>query len=240
MPRFFVDEVFGGKIFITGQDAKHITGSLRMKEGDKVIVCDKNEVEHYCKIVALGDKVELEVSLSSVCENEPDVKLTLYQAMPKSDKLEFIIQKAVELGVSEIVPIMTSRCISRPDDRSMAKKSIRYNKIAEQAAKQCGRGIIPAVRPMMSFDAAAAMAAKDDCAMIFYELGGEKIGDIIPGGAKSISVIVGSEGGFSEQEIKIAERNKIVPASLGKRILRCETAPVAALSIIMYQTGNMQ
>lgn len=239
MPRFFIDNIVGEQAFIVGEDANHITKSLRMKLGDEVIVCDRNEVEHFCTIAQLGDTVVLDVSKSAPCENEPSVSVTLYQAMPKSDKMEFIIQKAVELGITEIVPIISSRCISRPDQKSMAKKLIRYNKIAESAAKQSGRGIIPKVLPTITFEKACETAASDEAAMLFYELGGKRVSELISPANKSISFIIGSEGGFSEQEVEYAQKLGIETASLGKRILRCETAPIVALTIIMNLTENI-
>ena len=239
MPRFFIDEVTNGRAVITGKDAKHITGSLRMRVGDSVVLCDKNEVEHFCTISSMGDSVELEVNESAKSEAEPNVDITLYQALPKGDKMEFIIQKSVELGVKRIVPVLTSRCISRPDQKSMEKKIARYQKISEEAAKQCGRATIPEVCGLLNFADAIKSAKSSDCAMIFYELGGARAGDILNKDAKSVSVIIGSEGGFSEEEIASACDSGINTATLGKRILRCETAPVAALSVLMYLTGNM-
>ncbi len=239
MPRFFIDEIINNKAVITGKDAKHITGSLRMKIGESVVLCDKNEVEHFCTVLSLGETVELAVNESVKSEAEPGVDVTLYQALPKGDKLEFIIQKSVELGVKRIVPMLSSRCISRPDEKSMAKKIARYQKISEEAAKQCGRAVISEVCGLATFSEAVRAAAGDDCPMIFYELGGQRAGDILKPGAKTVSVIIGSEGGFSEEEIELAKNAGLKTATLGKRILRCETAPVAALAVLMYLTGNM-
>lgn len=239
MPRFFVDDVSGDKIFIKGEDAKHISKSLRMKIGEEVIVCDKNEIEHFCTISNIDDVVTLDISKSAPCENEPSVEVVLYQAMPKSDKMDFIIQKAVELGITRIVPILTERCISRPDAKSMKKKIERFQKISESAAKQSGRGVIPKIDNLLSYNGACDQALKSDCAMLFYELGGERVENIIGNSAKSISFIIGSEGGFSETEVETAQQKGIKTASLGRRILRCETAPIVAASIIMFVTKNI-
>jgi 16S rRNA (uracil1498-N3)-methyltransferase len=172
-------------------------------------------------------------------ETEPSVKVTLYQAMPKSDKMELIIQKAVELGVSAIVPVQTKRCVSRPDAKSMAKKLERYNRIALEAAKQCGRGRIPQVLPMLDYSEALTAMKADERAFLFYENSTSSFRKELEQKVSSVSIMVGAEGGFEEEEVSKALEQGIASLSLGKRILRCETAPLAALSIIMYETGNM-
>ena len=172
------------------------------------------------------------------CQNEPDVFVTLYQALPKGDKMNFIVQKCVELGVSRIVPVITARCVSRPDEKSLKKKIARWQKIALQAAQQSRRGIIPEVCLCISLKQAAEQSAENDKNIFFYELGGESVKNILTEKPKTIGMFIGSEGGFEEAEAELVLSHGATAATLGKRILRAETAPLAALSVIMYQTDN--
>ena len=240
MPRFFTETINESKGIISGDDAKHIAKVLRMHAGEKLVACDCQGYDYDCVIESLSDKeVELSVEKRYLSETEPSVSVTLYQAMPKSDKMELIIQKAVELGVSAIVPVQTKRCVSRPDAKSMAKKLERYNRIALEAAKQCGRGRIPQVLPMLDFADAIKAMKEDQRAFLFYENSTSSFRKELEQGVNSVSIMVGAEGGFEEEEVQKALNLGIASLSLGKRILRCETAPLAALSIIMYETGNM-
>lgn len=240
MPRFFTETINETKGTISGDDAKHIAKVLRMHAGEKLVACDCQGFDYDCVIDSLTDKeVELSVERKYLSETEPSVRVTLYQAMPKSDKMELIIQKAVELGVSAIVPVQTKRCVSRPDAKSMAKKLERYNRIALEAAKQCGRGRIPQVLPMLDFTEAIKAMKEDQRAFLFYENSTSSFRKELEQGVSSVSIMVGAEGGFEEEEVQKALDLDIASLSLGKRILRCETAPLAALSIIMYETGNM-
>ena len=241
MARFFTDKVVNDTLILEGTDASHISKSLRMKIGDEVTVCDKNEIDHRCTIVKMENNcVFLKVIKSTHCINEPNINVTLYQAVPKSDKMDLIVQKCVELGICKIVPVETERCVSRPDAKAMNKKINRWQKIAEEAAKQSKRGKIPVIEPLLNLDKAAKISQKSDCSLVFYELNGEKIGSIIKNQPKTISIFIGPEGGFSKQEISMLSSYNIKSATLGRRILRTETAPIAALSIIMYNTGNME
>lgn len=240
MPRFFVPEVSGDHILVTGGDARHISYSLRMATGDDITFCN-NGKDYFCKIESFSEEgVLCKIISFENSKSEPDVFLTLYQALPKGDKFETIIQKSIELGASRIVPVMTKRCVSRPDDKSFAKKLIRYNKIAEEAAKQSGRGIIPEITPIMDFDKAVKEASENDLPLICYEReGGKRFSEIDFSGKKTVSLIIGSEGGFDASEAENAVEKGIIPIWLGERILRCETAPVAAISIIMNLSGNI-
>lgn len=241
MPRFFTETIDDAKGIITGEDAKHIAKVLRMNVGDALTVCDTKGSDYDCVIAALcASQVELTVQRVSPSQTEPSIFVTLYQAMPKSDKMELIIQKAVELGVSRIVPVQTSRCVSRPDQKSMQKKLERYNRIALEAAKQCGRGIIPQVLPMLEYREAIEAMAQDEQAILFYENSTSSFREELSKSKTSLSIMVGAEGGFSQEEVELALTKNIASISLGKRILRCETAPMAALSVIMYQTKNME
>lgn len=239
MPRFFTDNITENKAIITGDDAKHIGKVLRAKTGERVIVCDGRGYDYECEISEISDNIILNVLKKYPNDTEPSVRVHLFQALPKSDKMEYIIQKAVELGVNEITPVLTSRCISRPDESKMKKKTARWNAISETAAKQCGRGIIPIVHDIVSYKQAVETASSSETAIIFYENGGERINSIVKSDVKEISVFVGCEGGFEQSEVDFAVASGIKPATLGKRILRCETAPICALSVIMNITENI-
>ena len=154
--------------------------------------------------------------------------------------MDWIVQKAVELGVSQIVPVRMERCVSRPDGKASQKKTDRWQKIAAEAAKQCGRGILPQVCPPTDFHQALIQAAQAEVFLFCYEGGGESVSRLITQKTKTVSVLIGPEGGFSLPEAEAARKAGGVPVTLGKRILRTETAPLAALSVIMYASGNME
>lgn len=239
MPRFFIDRPEGANAVITGADAVHIGRSLRMKLGDGITLCF-NGTDYDAKILSISDsRVVCEIISSEPSQTEADIKLTLFQAMPKSDKMELIVQKAVELGAAEIVPVLTERCVSRPDEKSLEKKRQRWQKIALEAAKQSGRGTIPTIGEALSFKGCIERMKLSDRSFMCYEKGGESLSAEILSGAKSIGLLIGSEGGFEQREADFAAENGIILTGLGKRILRCETAPIAAISIIMSLTGNM-
>lgn len=240
MPRFFLPVCEGDHfINITGDDARHIGRSLRMKKGEILTVTCQG-VDYTCSISSITEtNVTLEIISAEHCQAEPTVKLTLYQALPKSDKLEFIIQKAVELGASAIVPVMTRRCVARMTERDFERKIVRFEKIAHEAAKQSGRGIIPKIMPVINFREAVEKMKNDECAVMLYENGGVHFSETNVKDSKSISILVGSEGGFDEEEAEYAKESGITPVWLGKRILRCETAPVTAISIAMFLTKNL-
>ena len=240
MAWFFTSENFKNKYIITGEDAQHIRKSLRMKEGEELTLVSPDGTEHSCVIEALNEGVEVREISSKPCEQEPSVSVTLYQGLTKGDKMDFIVQKAVELGVTEIVPTLTDRSISRPDDKSIKKKCERWQKIASGAASQSRRGIIPQVKPMLTLKEAAQRATEDEVSIVFYEGGGESIASLLKTSPKTVSIFIGSEGGFEESEIEYLVNSGTVNATLGKRILRAETAPLAALSAIMFFTGNME
>lgn len=237
-PRFF-GENSGETALITGTDAVHISRVLRMKSGDLAIVCDGNGTDCLCRIVSAEEKgVVLEVLDRRSSEGEPTVTVRLFQCLPKSDKMDFIVQKAVELGAAEVIPVISKRCVSRPDAKTAAKKAERWQRIAEEAAKQCGRGRIPEVRDMLTFGE-AVKAHGDGVGILFYECGGEHLNSLVAPETRLIDVYIGSEGGFEENEAELAKNAGIIPATLGTRILRCETAPVAALAVLMNLTNNM-
>ena len=241
MPRFFIrgEQVLDGKIRIVGDDARHISFSLRMAVGESVTVCDMQGVEYDCTISSFdGGDVVLDVLNSCQSENEPRVNITLYQALPKGDKLDSVIQKAVECGVSKIVPFESERCIVRIKSDAEDKKRVRRCRISEEASKQCGRSIIPDVTLPVTFEKMIEGASKSDLCIFCYEgEGTEPLGKILSGlsldkkdRSYEVAVVVGSEGGFSISEAQRARESGFLLAGLGKRILRTETAPIFVLS----------
>ena len=231
----------GSTYHITGEDAAHITKALRMSVGEVITLCDRSGKEHLCKIEKINsDGVTVRISSSEQCSHEPDIEVTLYFSLTKGDKPETVIQKSVELGVHTIVPVMTQRCVSRPDSKSADKKIQRYRKIALQAAMQSHRGIIPMVRELTELKDAASELKQYDKAIMFYEGGGESLRALIGPEDKRIAIFIGPEGGFDEKEVTMLTDSGAALATLGKRILRAETAPIAAISAIMFHTGNLE
>lgn len=240
MPHFFVDEEIQSDEFsLFGEDGRHISKSLRMSKGESLTLCSPSGTVHNCIVEEIdGDMVRVNILSSEKSQAEPDVKVTLYQALTKGDKMELIIQKAVEIGVHKIVPMISSRCVSRPDKKSLSKKIVRWQKIAKQAAMQSGRGIVPQIGECVTFNEAVKNATGEK--VIFYELGGESVKTILKEKPSEISMFIGSEGGFSSEEVNLVIENQGKKATLGKRILRAETAPLVALTLIMYETDNME
>lgn len=239
MPRFFFDRISGDTALITGEDARHISRSLRMETGEMLTLCDMDGNDYRCRIESTTfDAVHVRIIEKMPSQSELRCRLRLYQAMPKADKLEFIIQKATELGVQDIVPVISARCISRPHVRAMERKGRRLDKIAHEAAKQSGRGIIPRVLPMQSFAEAVTSMREAELGILFYENCDKPLHEVLTGRPESISIMVGSEGGFSRKEVEFAREQGIAVASLGRRILRCETAPVCALSALLFYLGE--
>ena len=243
MPRFFTKEISEDKAIILSDDAKHIKKSLRMKIGDEIEVCDGEGLDYLCEILSLSEEeVTAKILSKKPSETEANFKLTLFMGSPKSDKMELIIQKSVELGAYCIVPFISEFCVSRPDEKSAAKKTVRYNKIAFEAAKQSRRSIIPKVLPQVSFNQLLEKTSDFDLVVFFYENAEKSLREALEGfdfKEKNVAVIVGSEGGFSEKEANALKEKGVFPLSLGKRILRCETAPIAGISAIMFSAGEM-
>lgn len=249
MPRFFVDNesILGEKIVIGGEDAKHISLSLRARVGEKVTASDGRGYDYECEISDITkNEVTLSVHEKKKCVAEPSLEVTLYQALVKSDKFDFIVQKCTELGVTRIVPVVTDRCISKPDDASLAKKLVRWNKIAKEAAMQSGRGIIPAVENAVSFGQALAAMKETDFAFVCYEaqphipinvLYGQRKGET---DVRTAAFLIGPEGGISDREAQLARDEGVCLAGLGPRILRTETAPLCVMSCLMLLSENMQ
>ncbi len=245
MPRFFIratqiEDSTPKIVKIEGDDAHHIARSLRMAVGEKITVCDMQKRVYECTLTLITDtEVRATVDSESESDTEPKIFIRLYQAIPKGDKLESIIQKSIECGVSEIIPFSSERCIAKIDKKDAPKKALRHNKIAESAAKQSGRGIIPVVYEALTFTEAMRDAQKSELVILCYEGDGTlSLKEILREnpGVKSISLIIGAEGGFSINEVERAKLAGAKIAGLGKRILRCETAPTFALSCIAYES----
>ena len=239
MQKLFIDYTPENEIILDGEQARHIAKSLRMKVGDMLTVCSAGE-DFGCLIEEITkETVRLSVCYKQASESEPDCSVTIYQGNPKGSKLEDIIQKCVELGVVKIVPMLTKRCVSRPDEKSAKKKTERYNKIALEAAQQSGRGIVPEVCELVSLKN-AVLNDESELKIVFYEGGGKPLRSLVDENTKSVSIYIGPEGGFEKEEVDLLVSNGAVAATLGKRILRTQTAPVAALSAIMLITGNLE
>lgn len=229
-----------GKIYLNEEQSRHITKSLRMKKGDMLTVCTGDGNDYGCVIDDINkDGARLAVCYKQASDSEADIKISLYQGVPKGDKFEDIIQKCTELGVYEIIPVLTKRCVSRPQEKQAEKKRQRYARIALEAAQQSGRGIVPEIKKMTELKTAVSQC-EAEIKIVFYEGGGEPLSALIKKGAKSAAVFIGPEGGFEKEEVELLKQNGAVAATLGKRILRTQTAPVAALSAIMLLTGNLE
>ena len=244
MQRFFVEphQIDEGahQIHILGRDVNHISNVLRMKQGEELWISDGGKKEYRCTIEDFSSD---EVLLHIIYAQEPDYELPsriyLFQGLPKADKMELIIQKAVELGAYEVIPVETKRCVVKLDGKKAAKKVERWKQIAESAAKQSKRMLIPNVHEVLTFKEALKYAEAMDIRLIPYELAKgmqetkEILADIQPG--QSVGIFIGPEGGFEEKEVETAISEGAKPITLGKRILRTETAGLAILSVLMFQ-----
>jgi 16S rRNA (uracil1498-N3)-methyltransferase len=237
--RYFSSHIQDGTAFLAEGDAKHLCVVMRAKPGDMVTVCDGHGTDYTCAVrTATPTEAQLEILSTQRSASEPSVSVTLYVGYPKGDKLELIIQKAVELGASRIVPFFSRYCTVTP--KKEEQKNIRYNRIALEAAKQSGRGVVPVVDMPLTYAQMLAQTAQLPLSLFCYEAGGEPLLSRLDGAPGAFSIITGSEGGFSPQEAAQALDAGCVPVSLGPRILRCETAPLAALAVAMALTGNLQ
>lgn len=245
MHKFFVPQsnIKDEHIFITGDDVQHISKVLRIRIDEKVQISDGRGKEYICAITEISKK-EVICLITETFENatESPIEITLFQGIPKSQKMDLIVQKCVEIGVVKIQPVITDRVIVRLDDRDISSKTERYNRISEEAAKQSNRGIIPEVRNPISFNEAIEVLRQMDLAIIPYE--NEKqsgFKDILKTkmAIKKVGIFIGPEGGFEGDEVQTCIKNNIIPVTLGPRILRTETAGFVAAAIILYELGDM-
>lgn len=245
MHQFFVnpENIQGNRVYITGSDVNHIKNVLRMQVGEELNISNGIDGKEYrCAILELGDEIACELRFVKEDNVELTSKVYLFQGLPKSDKMELVIQKAVELGVYEIIPVAMSRCVMKLEPKKVASKIARWQGIAESAAKQSKRGIIPQVHEPLTFKQALEYAAHLDVKLIPYEMAEGMahtkniINSIEPG--QSIGFIVGPEGGIDEKELEAAIAAGFESITLGKRILRTETAGLTVMSILMYHLEN--
>ena len=245
MPKFFVNrsQINDGYVTIIGEDAHHISRSLRMAAGEHITVSDMQREEYDCVLCRFSEgEVVAQIVSSRHSDTEPDIRIHLFQALPKGEKLDFIIQKSVECGVFDVTPFESDRCVVKVKEEAEGRKTERRNKIAHEAAKQCGRGIVPQIYPTVSFERMLDAATESGAVLFCYEgEGTEPLGLALSkirknnNEIKDISVIIGSEGGFSAKEALTAEERGFIKIGLGKRILRTETAALFALSCLIYE-----
>ena len=241
MSKFFIprENISSGKLIIDGEDVKHITKVLRMGTGDMIICCDGMGNDYTAKISAVSSQIECEIISTKKAETEANIRVILIQGIPKSAKMDYIIQKTTELGICEIYPCDMNRCVSKPEG---GKKTERWQKIAREAAKQSGRGVVPKVHNTINLDGAMEILKSADLSFIPYECAENNYLRPLLQSAKSpetIAFMIGPEGGFDKDEIDKLTTEGIPAVSLGKRILRTETAGEAVLAMVMYELGDI-
>ena len=246
MPKFFtpIDHISADTLTIDSGDAAHIKKVLRLSVGDEITVCDGKGFDYAARITVLEPgAINCEILKKYPVETEPEIQVTLYQGIPKSTKMDYIIQKTTELGVTRIVPCVMERCVVKLEDtKAEAKKTARWQKIAGEAAKQSGRGIIPEVTAPMEFAEAVSQMRQDDLCFAPYECEErETLRSVLTekAEARSVSFMIGPEGGFDPREIELLRQAGIRTVTLGRRILRTETAGEAVLAMIMYEIGDI-
>ena len=242
--RYFTKELANGRAALTGSDAHHLADVMRARLGEEVVLCGPDGLEYLGTVTAIQPgRVEFTVTDGTTSKAEPDCAVTLFAGYPKQGKLEEVIRHSVELGVTNVVPFFSRYCVAAP--KKEEAKNERYCRVAVEAAKQCGRGILPTVElPLPDFNAVCDRFKDYDLVLFFYECGGVSLREVFnkePGNrAKRIAVVTGSEGGFAAEEAARAAECGAVTVGLGPRILRCETAPLAVLSAVMTLTGNLE
>ena len=252
--RYFTRELADGRAALTGSDAHHLADVMRARIGEEVVLCGPDGLEYLGTVTAIEPgRVEFSVTDGTTSKAEPDCAVTLVAGYPKAGKLEEVIRHSVELGVTEVVPFFSRYCVATPKKEDV--KNERYNRIALEAAKQCGRGVLPDVAlPLPNFGAVCRSFdqydlvlfcckafADFDVVLFFYEGGGAPLREVLhPGQYKRVAIVTGSEGGFSVEEAEAAKAAGAVTVGLGPRILRCETAPLAALTSVMLLTDNLE
>ena len=248
MPRFFVknEQIKGTTIEILGEDVKHIKNVLRKQIGDNIEICDQDTEKSYiCEIEKIGNESILTNIIEELQSYDDNIKVDIYQGLPKADKMELIIQKSVELGVNSIIPVAMKRCVVKIDSKDESKKIARWQKIAESAAKQSGRSTIPEIKNIVNIEKIIQLIKEYDCVIVAYENEKnntikrelleikEKVHDKV-----KIAVVIGPEGGLEEKDVEILKQNGAKIVTLGRRILRTETVALNVLSIIMYELEN--
>ena len=244
--RYFTAEVGNGRAALNGTDAHHLADVMRAKIGENVILCDAHAVEYVGTITSIQPgRVEFTVTEGYPSAAEPTVDVTLLVGYPKQDKLEQVIRHGVELGCDHFIPFFSRYCVAAP--KKEEQKNERYNRIAFEAAKQCGRGVLPDVAlPLPNFGAVCRNLGQYDLVLFCYECGGAPLRQLLAeakpanGQKLKLAVITGAEGGFAAEEAEMAAQAGAKTVGLGPRILRCETAPLAVVSAVMTLTGNLE
>ena len=244
MPRFYVHQprIENGRLRIEGEEVKHVRKVLRLKAGDEIVVFDGAGKEYEGRIVEeRPSSVEVMVQNIFISEKESHLGITLAQSLLKGEKMDYLIQKATELGVKEIVPFFSSRSIPRFEKTNALKRQERWKKIAIEASKQCGRGVVPDIEPLQDYSEMVQNIPQEFLRLVLWEIGGAKLKEILKGSEekKQIFFIVGPEGGLTPEEIELAKQNGFAPVTLGKRILRAETASLCFLSVLQYELGDV-
>ena len=250
MPKFFVrnNQIIDGRVIINGEDVNHIKNVLRLKIDDDINICDTDTKTNYiCGISKINnDSVECNIFKEVNSSAESHIHINIFQGIPKSDKMELIIQKCVELGIAEITPVEMKRCVAKFDDKTKSKKNERWQKISETAAKQCGRDIVPKVNDLINIKNICNYIQEYDIVLLAYEneekntLKNEllKLKNKTKDELK-IGIIIGPEGGLETEEVEMLRKNGARVITLGKRILRTETVAFVLTSIIMYDLGDL-
>ena len=250
MPKFFVtqEQIKEKSIEIAGKDVNHIKNVLREKIGNEIIICNTDKEQNYlCEIMTMSEeKIECEIKELLEDKVESNIKVTIMQGLPKADKMELVIQKSVELGVNDIIPVEMKRCVVKLTDKDKQKKIQRWQKIAEVAAKQCGRDKIPQMGQIVNIKNICNLLEKYDIVLVAYENEKEntlkhelkKIKETYKKQEIKIAIIIGPEGGIAPEEVEELRKNGVISVTLGKRILRTETVALNVLSIIMYELEN--
>ena len=246
MHRFFIkkENILNDRISIEGDDVQHIRKVLRLEPGDRIVLCD-SEGTDYLTVIERIDKNYVEITIidKEASKGEPDIDVVLYQGIPKSNKMDIIIQKCTEMGIRRIVPVNTVRTVVKLETQKDERKKIeRWARIAEEAAKQSGRGRVPDVDMPMTMEQAVVDSRRYDIALIPYEMESTVTlkNTLEKGKADSIGFFIGPEGGFEAEEVEKAKASGVIPVTLGKRILRTETAGIVVLASIMYHYNQME
>ena len=241
MRRFFIETPLLAEVVIQGQDARHITRVLRLQVGDKLILVAPDGSTGIGEITNLGDEVTLQLLETVIEEKEAPVNVYLAQGLPKSDKMDYIVQKAVELGVRGIYPMAAEHCVVQYDQAKQKTRRERWQKIAVEAAKQCGRAVVPVVEPVASLASILASVDPETIVLMLYEgqaaQGLKQALAERPG--KSYLLLIGPEGGFSAKEVALCENHGVMVVTMGPRILRTETAALAGVAVVMYEYGDL-
>lgn len=243
MPKFFIktNQIYDNYIILGNEDVKHIKNVLRMQKNDKINICDIYTSKNYlCEIYEINDEnIKCKILEQIISDSEPNVDITVFQALPKFDKMEFIIQKCTEIGAKQFAPVTMKRCTVKLDEKSEAKKIERWQKIAEAAAKQSGRDLIPEVKNVINFEKLCNLIEKYDIVLVAYEKEEnnilKKVLTNIKNSNLKIGIIIGPEGGIDEAEIEHLKKSGAQTITFGKRILRTETAAMYLTSIITYE-----